>query len=167
MGEKELKFETDKVKEEVEKLIDCITKEELKSSDVDLLGKLIDIHKDLSNEKYWKIKEEVYNMRYNDYDNEYGRRGRYRGDYGRRGVRGTGRYRGEDNMEEMMEHYDNYMGASEDYNRGNYGAENEMLKSVEGIMRNICEIVEEIAQVDDPEVMKIIKKHARKISEME
>lgn len=112
-------------------------------------------------------------MRYNDY-NDYGRRGvpgtgrRYRGEYGRRGVKGTGRgrYNGEDAMDEMMEHYGNYSDASYEAERGNYGAENEMVKSVEGIMQNICEIVEELAETGNPEVMKVIKKHSQKISEM-
>lgn len=167
-------LKTDKVKCEVEKLINCLVEEELQVDDVDLLGKLIDIHKDLANEDYWKIKEEVKYMRYNDY-NDYGRRGvpgtgrRRYNDYGRRGVKGTGRgrYRGEDSMEEMQEHYGNYSDASEEMYRGNYGAEGEMVKSVEGIMKNITEIVEELSEADSPEVMRIIKKYSKKINEMD
>lgn len=176
MEEDKQGLKTDKVKNQVEKLIDCITQEdELQINDVDLLGKLIDIHKDLANEDYWKKKEEVYDMRYNDYE-EYGRRGvpgtgrgRYRGDYGRRGVKGTGRgrYRGEDAMDEMMEHYENYNEASEEMDRGNYGAEGGMIKSVEGIMKNIYEIVEELSEADSPEVMRVIKRYSKKINEME
>lgn len=105
---------------------------------------------------------------------EYGRRGRdsrgrYRGEYGRRGVRGTGRgrYNGEHPMEEMMEHYDNYSDAYDEIDRGNYGAEGEMVKSVEGIMRNVYEIIEELSEADSPEVMAIIKKYSRKINEMD
>lgn len=175
MEEKEKKQDSkDKIKEQVEKEISCIAEEGIQMSNLDMLGKLVDIHKDLSNEDYWKIKEEVYNMRYDDY-NDYGRRGvpgtsrgRYRGDYGRRGVKGTGRgrYRGEDSMDEMMENYENYNDASYEMDRGNYGAENEMVKSVEGIMKNICEIVEELAETGNPDVMRVIKKHAQKISEM-
>lgn len=176
MEEDKKELKTDKVKNQVEKLIDCITQEdELQINDVDLLGKLIDIHKDLANEHYWKKKEEVYDMRYNDYE-DYGRRGvpgtgrrRYRGDYGRRGVKGTGRgrYRGEDAMDEMMENYENYNEASEEMYRGNYGAEGGMIKSVEGIMKNIYEIIEELSEADSPEVMRVIKRYSKKISEME
>lgn len=176
MEEEKKELKTDKVKNQVEKLINCITQEdELQINDVDLLGKLIDIHKDLANEDYWKKKEEVYDMRYNDYE-EYGRRGvpgtgrgRYRGDYGRRGVKGTGRgrYRGGDAMDEMMEHYENYNEASEEMDRGNYGAEGGMIKSVEGIMKNIYEIVEELSEADSPEVMRVIKRYSKKINEME
>lgn len=176
MEEEKKELKTDKVKNQVEKLINCITQEdELQINDVDLLGKLIDIHKDLANEDYWKKKEEVYDMRYNDYE-EYGRRGvpgtgrgRYRGDYGRRGVKGTGRgrYRGGDAMDEMLEHYENYNEASEEMDRGNYGAEGGMIKSVEGIMKNIYEIVEELSEADSPEVMRVIKRYSKKINEME
>lgn len=165
----------DKIVEQVEKEICCIAEEGIQMSNLDMLGKLVDIHKDIANEDYWQVKEEVYRMRrYDDY-NEYGRRGvpgtgrgRYRDSYGRRGVKGTGRgrYRGEDNMDEMRDHYDNYNEAYEDMNKGDYGAEGDMAKSVEGIMKNICEIVEEISEVDSPEVNSIIKRYSKKISEM-
>ena len=52
----------DKVKEETEKVIDDILNEGIKSENVDFLYKVIDIHKDIANEHYWKEKEK--NMRY-------------------------------------------------------------------------------------------------------
>lgn len=176
--ENENKNKLNEIIKQVEKEIGCIAEEGIQMSNLDMLGKLVDIHKDLSNEDYWKIKEEVYKMRYNDYNDydDYGRRGvpgtgrrRYRGDYGRRGVKGTGRgrYRGEDAMDEMQEHYMNYSDANQEMNRGNYGAENEMLKSVDGIMKNIYEIIEELSEAESPEVIHIIKKYAKKINEME
>lgn len=171
-----------KVKEKVEEKIKKIVETGIQSENVDYLYKLIDIHKDIENEDYWNKKKEVLNMNYRnygDYDNDYsnyGRRGipnigrgRYReGIYGRRGVAGTGRsrYRGYYPMEEMMEHYGNYSEANEESMRGNYGAEGEMVKSVEGIMKNIYEIVEELSETEVPEVEHIIKKYAKKISEM-
>lgn len=165
----------DKVKEQIEQKINQISDEGVEMNNIEILGKLVDINKDLANIEYWKKKEEVMDMRYNDY-NDYGRRGvpgtgrgRYRGDYGRRGVKGTGRgrYRGEDSMDEMMEHYNTYNEANEEMYRGNYGAEGEMVKSVEGIMKNIYEIVCELSETDSPEVMHIIQKYAKKIEEME
>lgn len=160
------------VKKQVTERIEDIISEGVNGNNLDALGKLVDIHKDLANEDYWKKKEEVYDMRYNDYDyNDYGRRGvpgTGRGRYGRRGVPGTGRgrYRGEDVMDEMQEHFGVYMEASEAANRGNYGAESDMIKSVESIMKNICEIVEELCESENPEVAHIVKKYAKKISEM-
>ena len=113
-------------------------------------------------------------MRYNGYDEDYGNyvrrdsRGRYM-EYGRRGVPGSGRgrYRGDDAMDEMHEHYMNYNEGREQYGRGNYnGGEQEMVEATEGIMRNVTEIVKELADSDNPEVMKIIQKHAKRIMEM-
>ena len=165
------------LKEKVEdKIQEILVKNGITSENVDYLGKLMDIHKDLQEEECLKKKEEL-EMRYSEYDEaNYGRRGvpgtgrgRYReGAYGRRGVPGTGRgrYRGNYAMDEMMENYEKYSEASEESMRGNYGAEGEMVKSVEGIMKNIYEIVEELSETEVPEVEHIIKKYAKKISEM-
>ena len=79
---------------------------------------------------------------------------------------GYGHYMPEEMMEEMMDHYQAYNEASEEYERGNYGAEGGMAKSAEGIMKNITAIVEELSQADSPEVMEIIQKHAKKIMEI-
>lgn len=169
----------DKVKEQVEKQIQTITETGVATNNIDYLYKLIDIHKDLANEEYWKEKKEVYKMRYNDYgdynEGGYGRRGvpgtgrrRYSG-YGRRGVPGTGRgrYRGEEMIEEMQEHFGNYSEAMEEFDEGNYGAETGMIKSAKGIMENVYSIIEELAESNNPEVMQIIKKYSKKISEMD
>ncbi len=52
----------DKIIEKVEtKLNDLLTKEGIKKDNVDYIYKLVDIHKDLKNEDYWKVKEEKYN----------------------------------------------------------------------------------------------------------
>lgn len=116
-----------KSKEEVEKFIKQVIDEGLQVGNVDLLYKLVDIHKDIENEEYWKEKEE--NMMYRGYDN-YGRsrdsRGRFMDSYGRRGVPGSGRgrYRGEEIMDDMYRNY-------EDYSEGKemYGADNKTLES--------------------------------------
>ena len=165
------------LKEKVEKKIEeILVKNGITSENIEYLGKLMDIHKDLQEEECLKKKEEL-EMRYSEYDEgNYGRRGvpgtgrgRYReGSYGRRGVPGSdrSRYRGDYAIEEMMEHYGNYSEANEESMRGNYGAEGEMIKSVEGIMKNIYEIVEELSETEVPEVEQIIKRYAKKISEM-
>lgn len=49
----------EKVREEVEKIINSITEEGIQTSNIDYLYKLIDIHKDLANEEYWQKKKEV------------------------------------------------------------------------------------------------------------
>ena len=162
-----------KVLEKVEnKIEELINTEGVNKNTIDYLYKLIDVKKDIKNEDYWKVKEENY-MRYRVYSeggyNEggYGRRGvkgTGRGRY--RGGRGSGRYRGDEAMEEMQENYEAYNEAREEYSRGNYGAEGGMVESVEGIMESVYDIVEEIAQEGSPEVMQIVKKYSKKISEM-
>lgn len=164
------------LKKQVEEQIEGVLGDGINMSNLDALGKLVDIHKDMSNIKYWKVKEDAImrgRSRYgNHYDEEeYGRgsygRGRSRdsrGRYTRRG--GRERYNGAHPIDEMMECYEYYNDAAEEMDRGNYGAANEMVKSVEGIMKNICEIVEELAEADTPEVMEVIRKYSRKISEI-
>jgi len=52
----------DNVLEKVEsKINELVNTECVKRENVDYLYKLVDIHKDLKNEKYWKVKEEKYN----------------------------------------------------------------------------------------------------------
>ena len=48
----------EKVSEKIKEILEV---EGVKRENVDYLGKLVDIHKDLKNEKYWKKKEEYYN----------------------------------------------------------------------------------------------------------
>ena len=155
-----------KVKEEVEKLIKQITESGLQVANVELLYKLIDIHKDIENEEYWKKKEE--NMMYRDYDNYSGgrsrdSRGRYMDSYGRRGVPGTGRgrYRGYDMIEEMGEHYGDYSEG-----RDNYGNDRETEKSFDKMLQSLEDFTYLIMQeADSPDKIEKVRKTARKISE--
>ena len=156
-----------KAKEEVEKLIKQVTESGLQVANVELLYKLIDIHKDIENEEYWKKKEE--NMMYRDYDNYSGgrsrdSRGRYMDSYGRRGVPGTGRgrYRGYDMIEEMGEHYGDYSEG-----RDNYGNDRETEKSFDKMLQSLEDFTYLIMQeADSPDKIEKVRKTARKISEM-
>ena len=156
-----------KTKEEVEKLIKQVTESGLQVANVELLYKLIDIHKDINNEEYWKKKEE--NMMYRDYDNYSGgrsrdSRGRYMDSYGRRGVPGTGRgrYRGYDMIEEMGEHYGDYSEG-----RDNYGNDRETEKSFDKMLQSLEDFTYLIMQeADSPDKIEKVRKTARKISEM-
>lgn len=169
---------TRKVSEQVEDAIGEITEKGLKPDNLDNLGKLIDIKKDLANIDYWEDKED--NMRLRGYDNEsYGRR-RYRGDenesYGRgrrRDSRGRymesgrdARYRGHDYIDEMYDNYGNYAEANEDHRRGNYGAKDDMLRSIDDTMGAVYDLVCVISEDATPEVMNIIRKHIKKMSEL-
>lgn len=156
-----------KTKEEVEKLIKQVTESGLQVANVELLYKLIDIHKDINNEEYWKKKEE--NMMYRDYDNYSGgrsrdSRGRYMdSSYGRRGVPGTGRgrYRGYDMIEEMGEHYGDYSEG-----RDNYGNDRETEKSFDKMLQSLEDFTYLIMQeADSQDKIEKVRKTARKISE--
>ena len=155
-----------KTKEEVEKLIKQITESGLQVANVELLYKLIDIHKDIENEEYWKKKEE--NMMYRDYDNYSGgrsrdSRGRYMDSYGRRGVPGTGRgrYRGYDYIDEMGEQYGNYSEG-----RDTYGNDHETEKSFDKMLQSLEDFTYLIMQeADSPDKIEKVKRTARKISE--
>ena len=157
-----------KTKEEVEKLIKQVTESGLQVANVELLYKLIDIHKDINNEEYWKKKEE--NMMYRDYDNYSGgrsrdSRGRYMdSSYGRRGVPGTGRgrYRGYDMIEEMGEHYGDYSEG-----RDNYGNDRETEKSFDKMLQSLEDFTYLIMQeADSQDKIEKVRRTARKISEM-
>ena len=161
---------TDKIKNLVVKELEEFSDEELDDNDLDILGKLVDIDKDLENIDYWKVKKEVMKMRYNNYG-DYSEE-RY-GNYGRRGVPGTGRgrYRGHDDgeemLEEMKESYSAYSEGREAYGRGNYGAGPESMKALEDTMELFTEFTQKMIQeVDSPEAKQIIRKHLRRISQM-
>lgn len=159
-----------KLKESVEEKINNIVDNGIDMENLDALGKLVDIHKDMSNEKYWKKKEEVMEMNYRGgygrerYGNdEYGRRGRdSRGRY-----TGRGRYRGEDMLDEMYENYGEYSEGREEYGRGNYGAKEDTIESLECMMGAVVDFVEMLKnEAGSQEEMEIIKKHAQKLARM-
>ena len=133
------------------------------SSNIDYLYKLVDIHKDLSNEKYWK--EKIDNM-YREYNDNHGRRrrdsrGRYMtGEYGRRGM--DSRYRGEDHIDDMYSNYQNYSEG-----RDNYGADQETLKSLEKMLKSIKDFMKMLTrEAKSEEEVEMIRETAREISEM-
>ena len=160
--------------EKVEQQIKEISAEGVNTGNVDYLYRLVDIHKDLKNEEYWKEKIDMYREGYGNYDNysDYngGRsrdsRGRYmEGEsYGRRGVKGTGRsrYRGYDMIEEMGEHYGDYSEG-----RDNYGNDRETEKSFDKMLQSLEDFTYLIMQeADSQDKIEKVRKTARKISEM-
>ena len=51
-----------KILEDVENQMLLIKNEGVKPDNVEYLYKLVDIHKDLKNEDYWKVKEDYYEI---------------------------------------------------------------------------------------------------------
>ena len=153
-----------KTKSEVEKIIKQITESGIHGEDVDLLYRLIDIHKDIENECYWKEELEMYRDDTYYMDNTYGRRmrdskGRYmENSYGRRD---RGRYRGYDMIEEMGEHYGNYSEG-----RDNYGNDRETENSFDRMLQSLEDCTYWIKQeADSQDKIEKVRRTARKISE--
>lgn len=173
------------IKEETEKVIECILEDGIRKENIDFLYKVVDIHKDIANENYWKVKEEDIKMRYNtgygnygrDEYGEYGRgrrrdsRGRYmEGGYNERGNYSAGRgrrYRGHDMIDEMSDHYGNYSESRESANRGNYNAKEDTMKSLEYMLESMVDFVEMLKEeANSQEEMELIRHYTKKISEM-
>lgn len=169
----------DRTKEESERIISEIIEGGINSSNIEILGELIDIHKDIANEEYWKIKEE--NMRYRGYERDSYGRGREEmygnyPSYGRgysRDSRGrfkeSGRdmkYRGHEMIDDMYGNYNMYSEGKEMMDRGNYGAKEDTIKSLEYMMDSVVCFVEMLSEDATPEEMQIIKKYSKKISEI-
>lgn len=159
-----------KIKEETERIMKKIAEEGLNNENIEILDKVVDIHKDLANEEYWKNKEEVMNMRYSNYGRDsyregqserYGRRRRdSRGRYMESG-RGS-QYRGHDMIDEMSEHYGNYSEG-----RGRYGAKEDTMMSLEYMLESMVDFVEMLKEdAESQEEVNLIKKYTKKISEM-
>lgn len=180
------------LKKLVEEEIKKMTENGIDSEKIEELGELVDIHKDISNEEYWKNEEEKA-MRYGNYG-EYGEgygegygrrsrdsRGRYRGysegGYSERGTTdGRDRSRGsyghympypEMYMERMMDGAEGYMEGREQYNRGNYGAKGQTVESLEKMLEGIVAFVEDIQQdPEQKEEKEVVNHYIRKLKEL-
>ena len=157
MEEKEMTT-TESIKSDIEKTLGDISNEGINRDNVDYVFKLVDIHKDLNQEDYWEVKKMYYrDSRRYDYDRDdmsYGRRTRDR----------RGRYKGHDMIDEMSDYYGKYM---ETRDGRSYGGREDSIKSLDYMMASVYDFVcmlEEDAKSD--EEMDIIRKYARKISEL-
>ena len=184
------------LKEKIQEKIKAITEEGLDNIDIDLLGKMVDIHKDIDEEQYHcekiKLKKEANDMRYGNYG-EYGEgygegygrrsrdsRGRYRGysegGYSERGTTdGRDRSRGSYGhympfpmyMDRMMDGMEGYMEGRDSYNRGNYGAKGQSIDSLEKMLEGIVAFVEDIQQdPEQKEEKEVVNHYIRKLREM-
>lgn len=146
----------EKLKELIEERINKIIEGGMPFEKLEELYKLVDIHKDIENEKYWEKRGE--NMMYRE---PYGRRRDSQGRYMRR------RYKGEEMLNDMQETYNNYAERREEYNRGNYGAKDSSIKSLEYMLQSVVEFIEMLKRdANSQEEVDIISEYASQISEM-
>ena len=76
-------------------------------------------------------------------------------------------YRGQRVLDEMYNGYRNYNDGKEEYNRGNYGARNETMRSLEGMLESVTDFIEMLQNdASSQEEVDMIKHYTRKISEM-
>lgn len=176
--ENKTKTMQEKVCEQVEEKIEHIMNQGIKPENIDTLYKLVDIHKDLANEKYWEVKKEDINMRYRNYSNysedsmgNYGRRmrdsrGRFmEGSYGARGY--DRRYRGEEVLGDMYEGYQAYSESSEQFGRGNYGAKQESMESLNTMLESVVDFMAMLKKdANSQEELDLIKRYSKTISDM-
>ena len=173
--EKQEKKLEEKITEQIDKKINSIIEQGIQIGNIDFLGKMIDVKKDIAEIK--KEEEEFMYGNYGNYSyNESGRnynggrrrdsRGRYMESesFGRRGVKGSGRgrYRGEEMMDEMMYHYGNYSEGIEQY-----GADNETMKSFEYMLKSFKDYYKHLKQeASSQQEVQMLEDVAREISEM-
>ena len=137
--------------------IEDILKEGINSSNLNYLYQLIDIKKDIC-----EI-ERSENMHYGNYDS-YGARMRdSRGRYMESGY--DARYRGHDHLDSMYDHYGRYEAGRGSYNRGNYGAKESTLTSLEYMLRSVVDFIDMLKdEATSPEEMALLHKYLPKIS---
>lgn len=163
---------TEKIKEEAEKFLRTSLSNGIQPANVDSLFKAVDMYKDAVGIEKSENKEEESNMRYRNYndggygDGNYGRRARdSRGRYMARGY--DAKYRGEDMIDEMYQNYQGYTYGREQYGRGNYGAEEDTMKSLKFMMESVVEFVGMLKkEAGSQEEYEIINKYIKKLSDM-
>lgn len=169
----------DKLMEQVKKELTEIEGKGINASNLELIGKLTNIYKDLSKIKNMEKEGGSQKMpEYSRYREGGGYREGYRdgysdsgyrdGEYGRRGVPGSGRgrYNGSrmrDHMERMMDGMDQYEYGKERYMLG--GDDTRVMEGLEKLMYAMCMFVESAMDfADTPQEKEVIRKHIKKIS---
>jgi hypothetical protein len=175
----------EKLLEQIKKELTEIETKGINASNIELIDKLVDIYKDLGEikkmeeggqqmQEYSRYREsgggyrEGYRDGYND-SGSGGGGGGY-GDYGRRGVPGTGRGRSystrmRDHMDRMIDGMDQY-----EYGKDRYmhsGDDSRVVEGLEKLMYAMCMFVESAMDfAETPQEKEIIRKHIQKIKHL-
>lgn len=161
MEEEKEKTWCNEIIKEAETQIETIKNEHINVNNIDYLYKLVDIHKDLKNEEYWKEKIETMKYRYGNYGNygNYGRRNyRENNNYGEYGARGN--YRGEEALDGVYEAYRAYSES------GSYGTQDNMQK-IEMMTDSLMDFVNHVKKIaKTPDERQFIDRKIQELSEM-
>lgn len=168
-----------RLNQEVEKGINEVVETGIQPDNIEKLYKLVDIHKDIANEEYWKEDKMKYgtygrnsygagnydrgsynNYGAGNYGGNYGRGGRYSGNYGRQGV--DAKYRGEEIMDEMYQAYQDYSEGKE-----NYGADTETMESFKYMVKSFKDYYKHLKQnASSQEEMQILEQAINEMASM-
>lgn len=161
MEEKELNL-NECIKTAVDKELSEAISSGINTNNIDYIGALIDINKDISEESYYNVRKDKILMKmYGNYRDDYDDMS-----YGRRRRDSRGRYMGKhsgcDMIDEMGRYYGEYIDGVETYGHDTYTEKSfdKMIECLEGFAYSIME------EADDPSKIDKIRKVARKISEM-
>ena len=144
------------VKHETNELIENILSQGIdQGNNLEYLGELIDINKDIAKIEYYCMKEGEDDMRYGRYDYD-------RDNYSARRRDSRGRYKGHEYLDEMSENYGRYMEGRE-----RYGASEDTKRS----LKYMLESMEDFARMlrDDAksqEEVEMIRQTAQRIAQM-
>lgn len=144
----------DKLKEQVEKELEQVG--ELNPQNIDTIGKLIDIKKDIAKIEHYE--KEDKDMRYDE-------------DYGRRRRDSRGRYMGHHMPDvywgRIEDGYEGYVDGVERYRRGNYNGKDQSIESLERMLDGIVAFVDEIQHdPDQMEEKEVVNRYIRRLREM-
>lgn len=152
----------EKVKQEIDKTLTRIMEQGVQTTNIDFLGKMVDVKKDIA-EIEKEEKEMMYGRGRNYNEGNYSTRGRSRDSRGRFMEGGSGSsYRGEELMDDMMYHYGNY-----NEGRERYGNDNETMKSFKYMLKSFKDYYKHLKQeASSQQEVQMLEDVAREISEM-
>lgn len=152
----------DKILEKIKPIIERTLEKDITAEDLNILGKLVDIHKDLKNEEYWERKVDFMNYgNYGNYGAYRGYNGRSAGydtygNYGRRGV--DTKYRGYGHIDRMGDEYGRYQ-----ENRERYGAGQETDKSFHYMLEALEDFIKVLhEEADNPQQKQMLMETLQK-----
>ena len=162
------------INKQTEEQIEKLAQTGVNVNNVEYLYKLIDIHKDLANEKYWK---EKMSMRYRESgnygnygeesygkyeDNRFGAYGRQRDSRGRYMAGGYNTYRNSDPMKDLISSYEEYSET-----RDSYSGKSDKIISLDYMLQSVVQFMDTLKNdASSHEEQELIKKYSKKISEM-
>ena len=168
----------DRVLDETSKLVKQLLDEGISdNNNLEYLGDLIDVQKDVYEIKCMKEGKEMYGNygnNYGNYGDNYGRRAGYdsygrdsygrdgygEGSYGRRGV--DSRYRGHDHLDRMYDNYGRYM-----YGRERYGNSEDTKKSLKYMLESMEDFAKMLRdEAQSQEEVQMIRETAQRIAQM-